>query len=190
MDCQLPRLPTNKSSPTIVHAGTVQKPLSRVSSSKSNRLKLIAITLSTLHNKPVLVQFGNRLVIHVAMLSPFYSIKKRIHSVTSSHPLPLWPTRRFMSKHFCPSTLPMSMEMLFTLHPPLYQTTRIQNLKMIQSYLPPLVIPLEGQGSAESVVSTMKLIVKNVCSGVRGVVRLGTHVGLVVKQLMGQLNCF
>ena len=72
----------------------------------------------------------------------------------------------------------------------LYQTTRIQNLKMIQSYLPPLVVPLEGQGSAESVVSMMKLIVKNACSGVRGVVRLGTHGGPVMKQLMGQLNCF
>ena len=56
------------------------------------------------------------------------------------------------------------------------------------SYLPPLVALLEGQRSAESVVSMRN--VQNAHSNAGDVTRLGIRVGLVVKQLIGHRHNF
>src|SRR5579859_1099220 len=97
-----------------------------------------------------------------------------------------------MSNHLFPSTFQTSMEMRFTPRPaPLHQIKRSQNRKkmILTSYLPPLVVLLEGQGSVEFVVSMMMLIVQNACSNVLGVRELDIRKGLVVQDSTHQHNC-
>jgi len=90
--------------------GTVLCHLFRASFMKSNRWKLVAITLSILQNVPVLVQSGSRLVIHVATLSQLYSIRNRIHSITSSLSSPSKHTKRHISHRLSLLILRMSTE--------------------------------------------------------------------------------
>ena len=154
-------------------------------------LPLPAITLSTLHNIPALVRSGNRLVIHVAMLSQLYSIRNRIHSVTSSLSSPLQHTKIHMSRRLSLSILRMSTETRFIPRPPLFQMKRILNPKMTPFYPLLLVVLLEGLQNAESVVGMMKLIAQSVSSYVRGVGRaVDNLVRRVISQLMRQHDCF
>ena len=157
---------------------------------KSNRWKLVVIRLSTLHNIPALVRSGSRLVIHIATLSQLYSIRNRIHSVTSSLSSPLQHIKIHMSRRLSLSILRMSTETRFIPRPPLFQMKRILNPKMTPFYPLLLVVLPEGLQNAESVVSIMKLIAQSVSSYVRGVGRLSTRVRRVMGQLMRHHDCF
>jgi hypothetical protein len=166
-------------------------PSIRASSMKSNRWKLIAITLSILQNIPVLVQSGSHPAIHVAMPSRLFSTEKRIHKVMSGPFSPSKRIKRHTNNRLSLSILTTSMEMqpIPRQPPPLIQMTRILNqinLKMTFFHLL-LAVLQEGLENAESVMS---MNVQNASSIVRGVGVLGTHGRHVMYQLIGQHDGF
>lgn len=129
------------------------------------------------HFVPPLVRSAGShlLVIHVATLSLFCSVRNLIHRVTSNLSSRLQQTRKHMSMRLFLSILRMSTETRCISRPLLFQMRRLLKPKRILFYqLLPVVLP-EGLQSAESMVGRTKLIAQSVHSNVGGADPIFTH---------------